>query len=337
MFRRQQRCIWRPCRYRDGGASTAATTRSGDGCRGASAADGRRIAEFYFAQRQDREFLLDRGSGARSAAGRQHAASRCRLPPDRHSPGAGTLTIPLPPPDGSNDAMSLKYQGTFVRAARDCKVVNGQLAMKIGVQGRVIVGPAGGPGQIEVPLRLAVVDQTPSGSKTIVTKLVLIPVMVTSDDAGALFTHIEDNFTFPLPSSAELDNYVVYIGFDPIGAQNEERAKPRPAGQQAQHKPKPNRTRRRDNPLVIPGSRRFVTGSPAPQVGDCALQGAHVGDDGAGAGGEQFGAACPAWTAADKADRLHACRRRRGNARRRILRPRCRLRVSFAARRREQE
>ena len=133
--------------------------------------------------------------------------------------GAGTLTIPLPPPDGSNDAMSLKYQGTFVRAARDCKVVNGQLAMKIGVQGRVIVGPAGGPGQIEVPLRLAVVDQTPSGSKTIVTKLVLVPVMVTSDDAGALFTHIEDNFAFPLPSSAELDNYIVYIGFDPIGAQ----------------------------------------------------------------------------------------------------------------------
>ncbi len=155
--------------------------------------------------------------------------------------GAGTLTIPLPPPDGSNDAMSLKYQGTFTRAARDCKVVNGQLVMKIGVQGRVIVGPAGGPGQIEVPLRLAVVDQTPAGSKTILTKLVLIPVMVTSDDAGALFTHIEDNFAFPLPSSAELDNYLVYIGFDPIGAQEEERAKPRPAARaKPKPKPKPN-------------------------------------------------------------------------------------------------
>ncbi|MGB6654291.1 MAG: hypothetical protein WBE64_19275 [Xanthobacteraceae bacterium] len=153
--------------------------------------------------------------------------------------GAGTLTIPLPPPDGSNDAMSLKYQGTFVRAARDCKVVNGQLVMKIGVKGRVIVGPAGGPGQIEVPLRLAVVDQTPSGSKTILTKLVLIPVMVASDNTGGLFTHIEDNFAFPLPSSAELDDYLVYIGFDPIGAQEHERAKPRPAAR-AKPKPKPN-------------------------------------------------------------------------------------------------
>lgn len=150
--------------------------------------------------------------------------------------GAGTLTIPLPPPDGSNDAMSLKYQGTFARAARDCKVVNGQLVMKIGVQGRVIVGPAGGPGEIEVPLRLAVVDQTTAGSKTIITKLVRIPVAVTSDDAGALFTHIEDNFAFPLPSSAELDNYVVYIGFDPIGAEQEDKAKLKPA---PKVKPKP--------------------------------------------------------------------------------------------------
>ena len=155
--------------------------------------------------------------------------------------GAATLTIPPPPPDGSNDAMSLKYQGSFVRAARDCKVVANQLVMKIGVQGRVIVGPAGGPGQVEVPLRLAVVDQPPSGQKTILTKLIRIPVTVDSRDDDATFTHIEDNFAFPLPSSAELDNYVVYIGFDPIGAEEENRGKPRPAARiKPKPKPKPN-------------------------------------------------------------------------------------------------
>jgi hypothetical protein len=155
--------------------------------------------------------------------------------------GAGTLTIPTPPPDGSNDAMSLKYQGTFVRAARDCKVLAGQLVMKIGVQGRVIVGPAGGPGQVEVPLRLAVVDQSTSGSKTIVTKLVQIPVTIVSADTGATFTHIEDNFAFPLPSSAELDDYIVYIGFDPIGAEEADKAKLRPAPRvKPKPKPKPN-------------------------------------------------------------------------------------------------
>ena len=153
--------------------------------------------------------------------------------------GAATLTIPPPPPDGGNDAMALRYQGAFVRAARDCKVVANQLVMTIGVQGRLIVGPAGGPGEVDVPLRLAVVDEPTSGPKTILTKLIRIPVMVTSADVGATFTHIESNFAFPLPSSAELDNYVVYIGFDPIGAAEEDRAKPRPAVR-IKPKPKPN-------------------------------------------------------------------------------------------------
>lgn len=153
--------------------------------------------------------------------------------------GAATLTIPPPSPDGSNDAMSLKYQGTFVRAARDCKVAAGQLVMKIGIEGRIIVGPAGGPGEVSVPLRIAVVDQPTSTPKTIFTKLIIIPVAVTSADTGATFTHIEDNVAFPLPTSAELDNYIVYIGFDPIGAAQEERVRPR-AAPRVKPKPKPN-------------------------------------------------------------------------------------------------
>jgi hypothetical protein len=148
--------------------------------------------------------------------------------------GASTLTIPPPPIDGSNEAMTLKYQGTFTRAARDCKVVAGQMMMNIGVQGRIVVGPAGGAGQVDVPLRIAVVTSPATGSRMITTKLVLIPVNV-PDQNGAGFTHIEDGLTFPMPSASELSTYIVYIGFDPIGAAAEEqrnhpapRAKPKP-------------------------------------------------------------------------------------------------------------
>jgi hypothetical protein len=154
--------------------------------------------------------------------------------------GASTLTIPPPPPDGSNEAMSLKYQGIFVRAARDCKVANNQLVLRLGVQGRVIVGPAGGPGQVEVPLRIAVVDQSPTNTRTIVTKLIRIPVTVGNDD-NANFTHIEDGLSFPLPSSSALDNYVIYIGFDPLGAAAEDKAKLKPAPK-IKPRPKPNPT-----------------------------------------------------------------------------------------------
>ncbi|MGB7175612.1 MAG: hypothetical protein WBD33_02055 [Xanthobacteraceae bacterium] len=152
--------------------------------------------------------------------------------------GASTLTLPPPPPDGSNEAMGLKYQGSFVRAARECAVNNGQMVMKVGIQGRIIVGPAGGPGHVDVPLRMAVVDAPSSGTKVITTKFIQIPVDVPNED-GANFSHIEEGFSFPLPTPvSELDNYVVYIGFDQFTAQNA--AKPAPASKKPKPKPNPN-------------------------------------------------------------------------------------------------
>jgi hypothetical protein len=148
--------------------------------------------------------------------------------------GASTLTVST---GGDNAAMSLKYQGTFVRAARQCAVVAGQMVMKVGVEGRIILGPQGGPGQINIPLRIAIVDETPSSTKPILTKLILIPVAISTADDNPIFTHVEDNLAFPLPSSSDLENYIVYIGFDPLAAQAQEhpaRAKPK-----IKRKPKP--------------------------------------------------------------------------------------------------
>ncbi len=183
-------------------------------------------------------------SGA-SAKARQPVANAPPEQPDIDCPfidireGASTLLIP--PPNGQNNAMALKYQGTFVRAARECSLVNGQMSMKIGVQGRVIVGPAGGPGQVDVPLRIAIVDNAAAGPKTIATKLIRIPVAVASVDQGGAFTHIEDAMTFPLPTEESLDNYIVYIGFDPIGAEAQDKQKPKAApNTKPKLKPKPN-------------------------------------------------------------------------------------------------
>jgi len=138
--------------------------------------------------------------------------------------GASTLTIG---PSGiansgagtSDDtgAMAVKYQGTFARAARECALVGGQLVMKVGVEGRIIVGPAGGPGQVDVPLRIAVVEETVKGTRPVVTKFIRIPVTVASATENPTFTHVEEGLSFPMPK--DIDNYVVYIGFDPLSLQ----------------------------------------------------------------------------------------------------------------------
>jgi hypothetical protein len=150
--------------------------------------------------------------------------------------GASTLTIG---PTGDKAAMSLKYQGTFARAARECALVDGNMVMKIGVQGRIVVGPAGGPGQVDVPLRIAVVQETPGGSRPILTKFIRLAVTVGPNEGNALFTHIEEGLSFPLPTpTALLDDYTAYVGFDPLAAeaQDKDKEKPKP---KPKSKPKP--------------------------------------------------------------------------------------------------
>jgi hypothetical protein len=176
-------------------------------------------------------------AGASPAAGTSPNAAGINVDTDcpfiQIRQGAATLTVSEA--GVSSAALALKYQGTFVRAARQCAVVGGQMNMKVGVQGRIIVGPAGGPGELDVPLRIAVVDQKPGSSKTIVTKLIMIPVTVSSANDNPSFTHVEDGLNFPLPSAAALERYIVFIGFDPLAAEAHARKpKPRP-----RHKRKP--------------------------------------------------------------------------------------------------
>src|SRR5580698_3045581 len=68
--------------------------------------------------------LKDKFAGFFAGASQKSPQPVANAQPDVDCPfidirqGASTLTIPPPPPDGSNEAMSLKYQGIFVRAAR---------------------------------------------------------------------------------------------------------------------------------------------------------------------------------------------------------------------------
>ena len=134
-------------------------------------------------------------------------------------PGTATLMVSTPKPAGAElTAMDLRYQGTLVQFSRECGVRPGFMTMKVGVHGRVITGPAGGPGTVDVPLRIAVVQEGPE-PKTVVSKLARLSVNVAGEPAFADFTHVDQDLTFPLPRNApDIANYVVYVGFDPGAA-----------------------------------------------------------------------------------------------------------------------
>ena len=152
--------------------------------------------------------------------------------------GAATLTIGSNPKEETPSPLDVRYQGTIVRTARECHVATGVMTMKVGIEGRVITGPAGGPGAVDVPLRVAVV-QDGLNPKTIVSNFGKETVTLNDQVDRAAFTHIDDTISFPLPRPLGLiDSYVVYVGFDPVSARPPEKKKPAPRRAKPAAKPR---------------------------------------------------------------------------------------------------
>jgi hypothetical protein len=140
--------------------------------------------------------------------------------------GAGSLSLSVDP--AAPSALNLRYQLGFGETARECRVVGPMLTMKVGVRGRVIVGPAGGPGELVVPLRFAVVQEGVE-PKVITSKFERLPVTIPPNDPNVAFSHVEDDITFPFPKGNALDSYVLYVGFDAVEAEEIEKSKKKPA------------------------------------------------------------------------------------------------------------
>ena len=126
--------------------------------------------------------------------------------------GASTITVYGA---GEQVGTNVRYQATIGQMARECGIRAGALAMKIGVQGRVILGPAGGAGQLDVPIRIALVEEGPS-PKTLWTKVYRVPVQIPAGQSNVPFVHVESDLTVPRPG--DLESTIVYVGFDQTAA-----------------------------------------------------------------------------------------------------------------------
>src|SRR6266404_7295257 len=146
--------------------------------------------------------------------------------PDVECPGvdirSGASTMNLAAKAADATAGDLRYQLSFGQTARECVVQGATLIIKVGVQGRVILGPMGSPGQVDVPLRYAVVREGPE-PKTIATKFKRLSVIIGPDQSHVQFVDVEEGLTFPMPTASDLEAYVVYVGFDEIGDKNEKK------------------------------------------------------------------------------------------------------------------
>ena len=106
---------------------------------------------------------------------------------------------------------TLRHQFTISETARECSVANKQISIRVGVAGRVVTGPAGGPGTFSVPLRIGIRRET---DKQIVTsKVVNITATIPSGGSNTTFAVVPDPLTVPWLREEADEDYMVVVAF----------------------------------------------------------------------------------------------------------------------------
>ncbi|MGA0532621.1 hypothetical protein [Hansschlegelia sp. KR7-227] len=132
----------------------------------------------------------------------------------------GTASYPVYDSAGSTDPFSLRYQATIAQTARECSNLGVEAGIRVGVVGRVVIGPKGAPGIFRLPLRVAVLDERdqPQYSQNFT-----VEATVPAGQGQARFTQIIDNIVVPIPEN-RFRGWRIVVGYDPKGAAPDARA-----------------------------------------------------------------------------------------------------------------
>lgn len=127
---------------------------------------------------------------------------------------------------------NVRYQFSMGEVARDCTHSGKDVLLKVGVEGRVLLGPAGSPGAFTVPVRIAV--RHDGDGKAVATKLYQVPATIAAGEDATGFQIVSDPIAVPFVSSNADDDYTILVGFDaapkaPAAAVADKKARPRGA------------------------------------------------------------------------------------------------------------
>jgi hypothetical protein len=116
---------------------------------------------------------------------------------------------------GGQTASSANYQASLVNMVRECSVQGNQMAIKVGVEGRLLLGANGRSGTFSVPVRVVVKRR----QDIVQQRFTRLNVTVPNGETLAEFAHVEDRIVVPITAADPDDEYDVYVGFDASGSQ----------------------------------------------------------------------------------------------------------------------
>ena len=108
------------------------------------------------------------------------------------------------------DPRGLNYQAVIDKQSRNCVVSNGLITVKMGVVGRILLGPAGNQTKVDLPLRFAVERD----SVAVFSERYDIPVAITPPNQSEEFVKVIENVAIPYLGGEKI---IIWVGFDTKG------------------------------------------------------------------------------------------------------------------------
>jgi hypothetical protein len=105
-------------------------------------------------------------------------------------------------------AQALRNQISITNLARECKDAGANISMKLGVEGSVLLGPAGSPGTFTVPLLF----EARLKDKVVATRRETLSVTIPPGDSRAFFNTVLTDFVIPKDDDTD-----VFVGLSQGG------------------------------------------------------------------------------------------------------------------------
>ena len=90
---------------------------------------------------------------------------------------------------------NVRYQYSMGDVARECSKSGNQIVIRVGVEGRVLLGLTGAPGNFSIPVRIAM--RRESDQKPAAAKLYQVAATVPPGQTEAQFTFVSEPLTVP--------------------------------------------------------------------------------------------------------------------------------------------
>lgn len=107
----------------------------------------------------------------------------------------------------AGNPQDLQYQAVIDNQSRNCVVSNGLITVRMGVVGRLLIGPKGNQQSVNLPVRFTV----ERNDVAMFSEKYEVPVAVNASTQSAEFVKVVENVAIPYVGG---ENIVIWVGFD---------------------------------------------------------------------------------------------------------------------------